>query len=305
VIQTIVDKDCYRIFRKGQLGHRNGTILFIIYVCALVLYSITTSTGVYFFFEIASLDPDDYVVVYRWFRYPFETGKWFMTLFFLFRLHFVFGQTAYPVSLWILIPMGILAAANVIYYPIVNTDSVDQSDTAKFALVYSLSSMTMLVDIVLMTFYLRGLFKLILATASCSPRNHITEQNQSPSPNMEQNEQIQSSVRISPKLMSTVTRNTILSLFAIVSSTLVQLTRIILLAMRVTNETPYLISALRCVDCAINAWALYFSFGFGTANYRRLCKICDRGVSTCCSNLASQAIARRNASKNAPYYPVQ
>merc|ERR1719242_2401291 len=190
-------------------------------------------------------------------------------------------------------------------------------------MIYIVSSMTMSVDIVLMALYLRKLFQFMILTASRSPRleTNATCSIQSNQPSRNHVPSVSSNMagmetssappapfvlRVQPSMMATVTRTTILTLFAIVSSTALQSTRIILLATGHIYDIPYLISTLRSVDCAINAWALYFSFGFGTSNYRRLCKLCDRAMSSCCSKLALHAIIQRKtsaSSKNVRYVP--
>ena len=170
LLQIKIHKQCIPDFRKSQIKSLNGRILFILFSIALVMFYTNCIVFLAFIFQFENFKENTHPYYLIFAMVPYRIGKLCMSLFFIFRLHFVFKDSALNVNKWILITLSLLSFAATIVGCYSGTGGpLGIIDTPIAYATVSLG-ITMFVDIIVMIYYVQRLISVVVMQGKISEK---------------------------------------------------------------------------------------------------------------------------------------
>merc|ERR1719474_2401835 len=219
-------------------------------------------------------------------RILYDVGKWCLSMFFIFRLHFIFQDTpGLRVSPWILgiliamITFSLFAAS----IPTIGwlldwweSHDIPLPNRERSAIT---NSIIVVVDVIVLFDFCKRLMTVVISQAKYDNSGG-------------------SRFTVDGSLMNTVTKSTLLDLIGVLSSC----SLISYLAYLSANEIsePFVAGSLRCLDGMINTFCMFFVFGFTSPLYQRACKCCHVSIRKCCVRSTEMAVNRPSICEMTP-----
>eukprot|EP00484_Ammonia_sp_Unknown_P007588 CAMPEP_0197073120 /NCGR_PEP_ID=MMETSP1384-20130603/210443_1 /TAXON_ID=29189 /ORGANISM="Ammonia sp." /LENGTH=411 /DNA_ID=CAMNT_0042511949 /DNA_START=55 /DNA_END=1290 /DNA_ORIENTATION=- len=326
LVQTKLTKDCLSSFRAIQWKQREGRTLFTLFIIALILSLTNCIVFVQFIFHIDQLDEDAYAWLLMFSMIPYRLIKLCTSLFFIFRLHFVFRTSALFIPLWTTVTLGMLAVATAVLGCVASIGGplrlMKRGNPVKFS-VTSLG-ITMLVDIVVMILYIQRLVEVtvmngqITNATSTEDEDKTTttqtaevelqttggrggfnegeeEQSDGIQTGIEGKLKVKTKVTVDEKFVQTITKSTLLSLIGILTSFWLHIEMLVLISQ--DESDGVLLRAVGSFDGAVNVVCMYLVFGFASPYYRVGCKWCHFGMRKLCKKYSKQMVLRKASEK--------
>jgi len=118
LLQIKIHKECYKNFKKVQFSNIAGKTLFVLFIIAAIMFLINAIVFCYFILHFNTLiEPENespYAISMIFSMVPYRIGKLCMSLFFIFRLHFVFREAALRINKFTLYSLIILSIVGTI-----------------------------------------------------------------------------------------------------------------------------------------------------------------------------------------------
>ena len=312
LLQIKIHKDCFANFRTGQLRNKTGRILFILFFIALILFYINCVVFMSSIFRLDSLSENSYAFHRIFSVLPYRIARFCMALFFIFRLHFVFKDSAFRLNKYVLIILIILLAISTILgcvagitgpLKLIQVDKDEGNHINPNLLMQSIATAILIfVDIVTMWYYFKRLMTIVIIQSEVSiSKENVSGQNQTEMAHLNMNEQTPITtdddddddkfvIKVDERIVTTITKSTLLSLIGILSSMWLHLEMIIEISQGSTDPVNH--SAVMCIDGGINLICMYLVFTFSKPYYEIGCKYCHIGMSKCCLFLTKKAVLK-------------
>ena len=329
LLQIKIHKQCIPDFKKSQMQSANGKMLFILFVIGLLMFYLNSIifTAFIFNFEDFPKHLDKYYLIFS--MVPYRIGKLCMSLFFIFRLHFVFKDTALRINKWIIYGLSLLSfiatiigCISAIGGPLNKVDEPIRYSTISLGI-------TMFVDITVMIYYVQRLINVavmqgritqstsMVCTSTGTKVTEVIELNkriqnwsmdfdaEMDHNNIDQDEDEdegikktttiievkKTKVHVDTTMIGTATKSMLLSLIGIISSFWLHIEMIVLIARDQSDQV--LFRAIASFDGAVNILCMYLIFAFAKPYYDIGCKFCHFGLEKLCKKFSKKAVIHR------------
>eukprot|EP01083_Nonionella_stella_P135168 411155_1 len=177
LLQIKIHKTCASSCRKKQFSNASGKILFALFLVSLAMFCIVSIVFTYFIFTIDSLSADQYALSLIFCMVPYRIGKLSMSLFFIFRLHFVFRVSALRIKVWIIAVLTVLSVIGCILGSVSGTigplklipwDKDAKGAHPALLMSYIALGITVLVDVIVIIYYVSRLMSVVIMQGEVS-----------------------------------------------------------------------------------------------------------------------------------------
>eukprot|EP01083_Nonionella_stella_P135169 411156_1 len=201
LLQIKIHKTCASSCRKKQFSNASGKILFAFFLVSLAMFCIVSIVFTHFIFTIDSLSADQYALSLIFCMVPYRIGKLSMSLFFIFRLHFVFRVSALRIKVWIIAVLTVLSVIGCILGSVSGTigplkliewDKDSKGAHPTLYMSYSALGITVLVDVIVIIYYVSRLMSVVVMQGEVS---YVQTRQATPRPSTTQ---LQSRISLTP-----------------------------------------------------------------------------------------------------------